>query len=97
MDCRSHDQLRRLYEATGRAAVLKTARVVGRLDVAEEIVQSAFLKLWGAQLAFASERAAYAWIYRTCHNAGIDHLRAHATRLERGAERCQTCGFRVRA
>lgn len=76
--------VRRLYEATGRAAILKTARLVGRLAVAEEIVQSAFLRLWQSGLEFADERMAYAWIYRACHNAGIDHLRAHATRFEGG-------------
>ncbi len=84
MNCRDPDLLRRLYERTGRAALLKTARLVGRQDVAEEIVQGAFLKLWDAGLDFPSERAAYAWIYRACHNAGIDHLRAHATRFESG-------------
>lgn len=49
-------------------------------------MQSAFLKLWAAQMTFETERAAYAWIYKTCHNAGIDHLRAHATRFEAGVE-----------
>lgn len=85
MDCRKPENIQRLYESTGRAALLKTGRLVGRRDVAEEIVQGAFLKLWEAQLGFESERAAYAWIYRACHNAAIDHLRLHATRHEQPA------------
>lgn len=84
MQSHDHSDLQRLYAKTGRAAILKTARLVGRFDVAEEIVQAAFLKLWGSGLTFEHERAAYAWIYRACHNAGIDHLRAHATRFESG-------------
>jgi RNA polymerase sigma-70 factor (ECF subfamily) len=64
---------------------VKTARLVGRADVAEEIVQGAFLKLWDAGMTFRDDRAAFAWVYRTCHNAGLDHLRSHATRFESGA------------
>lgn len=86
MDCRDPKALHRLYERTGRAAILKTARLVGRRDVAEEIVQGAFLKLWDAGLSFPGEKAAYAWIYRTCHNAAIDHVRSHATKREGGVD-----------
>jgi RNA polymerase sigma-70 factor (ECF subfamily) len=86
MDCRDPENLRRLYERVGRAALLKTARLVGRKDVAEEILQSSFLKLWDAGLSFPDERAAFAWIYRTCHNAAIDHVRATATRFEGGVD-----------
>lgn len=82
MDCRIPDKLRRLYEQTGRAALLKATRLVGRRAVAEEIVQGAFLKLWDAGIVFPNERAAYAWIYRACHNAAIDYLRSHTTRFE---------------
>jgi RNA polymerase sigma-70 factor (ECF subfamily) len=86
VDCRVASNLERLYERVGRAALHKTACLVGRRDVAEEIVQGAFAKLWEAQLTFESERSAFAWIYRTCHNAGLDHLRAYATKLERAPE-----------
>jgi RNA polymerase sigma-70 factor (ECF subfamily) len=86
MDSRDPNAIARLYERTGRAALSKTARLVGRVAVAEEIVQDVFLKLWSAELTFPDERAAYAWIYRSCHNAGIDHLRAAATRREESAE-----------
>jgi RNA polymerase sigma-70 factor, ECF subfamily len=93
LDCRDKNTIQTLYAQTGRAALLKTARLVGRLDVAEEIVQTAFLKLWDAGLSFPDQRAAYAWIYRTCHNAGIDHIRAHATRFESGVASEQLDSF----
>jgi RNA polymerase sigma-70 factor, ECF subfamily len=85
IDCADPSAVRRLYEATGRAALSKTEHVVGRFDVAQEIVQEVFLKLWRDKLKFPTEKQAYAWVYKACHNAGIDHLRSAAVRLERGA------------
>lgn len=76
MDVRSQADVERLYNRVGRAAIAKTMRLVGRLDLAEEIVQESFLKLWKSQPKFEDEKAAYGWIYRTCHNAGIDLLRS---------------------
>ena len=92
MESRDRSALARLYERTGRAALSKTARLVGRVAVAEEIVQEVFLKLWGANLTFPDDRAAYAWVYRSCHNAGIDYLRAAATRREHGSEPDELAG-----
>ena len=85
VDCADPAAVQRLYEATGRAALSKTEHVVGRFDVAQEIVQEVFLKLWRDKLRFPTEKQAYYWIYKACHNAGIDHLRTASVRLERGA------------
>lgn len=65
-----------LYREAGPFALSKTTYLVGRRDIAEEIVQEVFLKLWQKQLRFSDARHAYAWIYAACHNAGIDHLRS---------------------
>ncbi len=60
--------------------------MVGRTDVAEEIVQTVFLKLWQAALSFPDIKAAYAWVYRACHNAAIDHLRLSSVQRELALE-----------
>jgi RNA polymerase sigma factor (sigma-70 family) len=85
VDCSDPKTVRRLYETTGRAALSKTEHFVGRFDVAQEIVQEVFLKLWQGKHRFPTEKQAYYWVYKSCHNAGIDHLRSAAVRLERGA------------
>lgn len=68
--------LEALYRQVGPFALSKTTYLVGRPDVAEEIVQDVFLKLWQSRVPFETPKQAYAWIYRSCHNAGIDHLRS---------------------
>lgn len=75
--------VQRLYRHTGRAAISKTARIVGRLQVAQEIVQEVFVRLWEAPKTFPSERAAYMWVYRCCHNAAVDYLRSARHRTDR--------------
>lgn len=82
MDCSDAETVQRLYKSTGRAAISKTEHLVGRFDVAQEIVQEVFLRLWQQKLRFANEKQAYYWVYKSCHNAGIDHLRSASRRLE---------------
>lgn len=86
MNSQVEADVKHLYEKTGRAAISKTARLVGRRDVAEEIVQETFCKLWNSQLEFSDEKAAYMWVYKSCHNAGIDYLRLSGTKREYGVE-----------
>jgi RNA polymerase sigma-70 factor, ECF subfamily len=75
-DCRDRAVVAELYKRTGKAALSKIMHVVGRKDVAEEILQDVFLRLWKAGITFPDERAAYSWIYKACHNSGIDYLRS---------------------
>src|SRR4051794_9470134 len=86
IDCADPDTVQRLYRTTGRAALSKTEHLVGRWDVAQEIVQEVFLRLWQQKLRFGTEKQAYVWVYKACHNAGIDHLRSAATRHEQAAD-----------
>ena len=76
LDASKSHLVEKLYQSTGQAALSKTLHLVGRRDIAEEIVQEVFLKLWKKKLTFYSNEAAYCWVYRSCHNAGIDHIRA---------------------
>lgn len=74
-DCSVKDTVADLYRLLGKTAALKASKIVGRMDVALEIVQETFLKLWKQKPVFPDKKAAYMWVYRTTHNAAIDHLR----------------------
>ncbi len=47
-------------------------RIIGDFNVAEDIVQEAFMKL---HTQFQKVLAPQAWLYRTVHNLAIDHQR----------------------
>lgn len=68
--------LRRLYDQAGRAALVKCLNLVGRTEIAEEIVQKTFCRMWEKGLCFPSERAAFAWVYKVCHGLSVDYLRS---------------------
>jgi len=76
------DVLNNLYQRLGRPALSKLVRLVGRKTVAEEILQDVFLRLWRADVDFPDEKAAFAWVYRSCHNAGVDYLRSALSKSE---------------
>lgn len=67
--------VRELYARLGRPALGKTMRLVEK-SIAEEIVHDTFVKMWQAKMVFPNLRSAYAWVYRCCTNAAIDHLRS---------------------
>jgi RNA polymerase sigma factor (sigma-70 family) len=70
-------------------------RRVGRLEVARDIVQEAFVQL--CQQAWPGiQRHATAWLYRTCRHRAIDHLRKEGrmNRLNSTAEVSQLADCR---
>ncbi len=50
-------------------------RRIGRRDLAEEILQDAYLRSIGKGEALRDEESAVAWFYRVLRNTLIDHLR----------------------
>ena len=74
-----------VYQKFGRAALSKLIYVVGRTDVATELLQEVFVRLWTKGMVFDAPEQLYAWIYRACHNAGIDYLRSAVHRRENSA------------
>ena len=65
-----------LYHTLGPYAVSKTHYLVGDMETAREIVHDAFIKLMEKDPHFDTTKAAYAWIYKVCHNLGVDFLRS---------------------
>lgn len=48
----------------------------GDLDEAEELVQDAFVKLWGQRAALEFKTSVKAYLYRMVHNQALNRLRA---------------------
>lgn len=55
-------------------------RMVGDYDVALDLTQEVFIKVYASLARYRSEFKFSTWIYKIAHNAAIDHLRRHATR-----------------
>ena len=56
--------------------------LVRRDDVARELAQDIFIRLWQKGHTFPNEAMLFSWIYRACHNSGIDYLRSAVYRKE---------------
>lgn len=56
--------------------------IVGREAIAKEILQEVFIRLWTKAPRFETEEQLYGWIFRACHNSGVDYLRSAAFRRE---------------
>src|SRR5215467_13281951 len=55
-------------------------RMVGDYDVALDLTQDVFIKVYNSLVRYRSEFKFSTWIYKIAHNAAIDHLRRHAVR-----------------
>lgn len=86
IDCSDKQVIHRLYEKMAKPAAWKAFTIVRRHDIANEIVQEVFIRLWQAGGKFPHEKAVYAWIYKACHRAGIDHVRSATHRRENYVE-----------
>jgi RNA polymerase sigma-70 factor, ECF subfamily len=75
----SADLLAGLYEQHGRELAAYVRRLVGRIEVAEEIAQQAALRAIEAPTAPSDALALRAWLFRVATNLAIDYLRRHST------------------
>ena len=65
-----------LYAATRRKLFSTVLLVVGRADLAEEILQEAFVRIWSNASAYRPERGtAMTWMIAIARNIAIDHAR----------------------
>jgi RNA polymerase sigma-70 factor (ECF subfamily) len=78
-----------LYDRHSRAAFSLAHRMMGERQVAEDLAQDAFLKVWRGASSYRAERGSVrTWILSVVHNRGIDQLRSQASR-RRTRERAQ--------
>ena len=74
-----------LYAATRRKLFSTVLLIVGHPDLAEEILQEAFVRIWSNAGAYRSERgAAMTWMIAIARNIAIDHARRPAREAHSG-------------
>jgi len=82
LDCSDKKIIHELYKKMAAPASWKAFTIVRRKDIAHEIVQEVFIRLWQSGGIFPNEKAVYSWIYKACHRAAIDHVRSATYRRE---------------
>ena len=77
----SSDALGRLYDRHAAAVYGLARRIVGRTDVAEEIVQDVFAQVWRDAARYARDRATVAgWLVMLTRTRAIDRVRSRRAR-----------------
>lgn len=72
---RDPQALEALYDRYADLAFATAARMLGR-DLAEDIVQESFMKLWRDPKSYQTERGAFSsWFLSTVHHRSVDELR----------------------
>ena len=82
LNCSDKKVIHKIYEKMAAPASWKAFTIVRRKDIAHEIVQEVFIRLWQSGGIFPNEKAVYAWIYKACHRAAIDYVRSATFRRE---------------
>ncbi len=72
---RDRDAFATLYERHFQGVYDFAVRIVGNTDLANDVVQSAFVKVWEALPTGEPPRDFKAWIYAIARNTAIDELR----------------------
>ena len=86
IDCSREENVQELYKIMAKATIAKAYSMLARSDLASEIAQEVFIKLWETKPNFKNKKAAYAWIYKCCHNRCIDYLRSASYRYEKPSD-----------
>ena len=76
---REQRALEELVRRHGGWAARFAQRLCGEPQLAEEVVQSAFLRLWNHAERWEGRARFSTWFYRVVHNLCIDHLRRART------------------
>ena len=76
--------LRELYERHAGAALSLAQQIVGHRDLAEEIVQELFLRLWNEPERYQPERGKLrSYLFRQVHSRSIERIRSEEARRRR--------------
>ena len=80
INCQDKSTVTALYEQLWPLAINKVLYLLNDEALAQDVVHDVFETMWRAEMKFADVKSAYQWIYVSCHNAAIDHLRKHKRR-----------------
>ena len=87
---RDEQALGELYDHHSAAAYGVALRVTGNPELAEEVVQDAFLTVWRRAATYQAERGTVrSWLLRVVHNRAIDVVRARDGRPRVGGRQPQ--------
>ena len=87
---RDEQALGELYDHHSAAAYGVALRVTGNAELAEEVVQDAFLTVWRRAETYQAERGTVrSWLLRVVHNRAIDVVRARDGRPRVGERQPQ--------
>lgn len=79
--------LETLYDRYSRQAIGLACRIVGQAELAEEVVQEAFLRFWERPDLFQVERGRFiSWLLSVVHHRAINERRRSAFRLNVSAD-----------
>lgn len=71
-----------LYERHRARTFTFLARLTGSRDVAEELLQEVFLRVWRGRAAYRASGRFCPWLYTVARRLAIDHVRSRAPRAE---------------
>lgn len=73
--------LEALYDRYSRPVFSVLLRMVGDRQVAEELTQETFVRIWRQAGSFSQDRGrAASWVFAVAHHLGVDELRRRAAR-----------------
>jgi RNA polymerase sigma-70 factor (ECF subfamily) len=76
-----NDSLRELYDRYARVVYGLSLRMLGAAELAEDVVQETFWRVWRRSGTFQSTRGQVSsWIFGIAHNLSIDELRRQRSR-----------------
>jgi RNA polymerase sigma-70 factor, ECF subfamily len=76
--------LETLYDRYSRVVYSFALRILGDPQIAEEVLQEVFIKVWQQGGAFSSQRGAFVtWLLSITHNLSIDEVRKRNRRPQR--------------
>src|SRR5438067_4373063 len=83
---RETDAMADLYDRFGRLAYSVILGIVRDANLAEDLVQETFLRVWNRVHAFEPGKGALGpWLLTIARNRAIDHLRSVSARMDRNA------------
>ncbi len=72
----SADAFKSLYDKYSGRVYALTLRLCGNQDIADDLTQEVFIKVWESISSFKGESAFYSWLHRICINAFLMKLRS---------------------
>jgi RNA polymerase sigma-70 factor (ECF subfamily) len=74
--------LEKVYKASFRSVVYYATEITGQPQLAEEVVQDVFLKIWQSRSELVIKGSFKAYLFKSVHNHALNAIRQQKTRKE---------------